>query len=96
MCIKAGQELGRAHPAAPWNAPTGAAVQGEMPRDRKAWEKRPAIPTGREEQADYRKKGKKGRECRRREKNRGSNEAPPFPSLPSSIPPPPAPKECPS
>lgn len=70
MCIKPRQELCRAHPAAPWNAPTGAALQEEMPRERNAWEKCPVIPTGREEQVDYRKKGKKGKECRQREKGK--------------------------
>lgn len=48
-----------------------AALRRTNARGEESHEKHSVIPTGREEQSDYRKKGRKGRECSRKEqKNR--------------------------
>lgn len=92
MCIKPGQELCRAHPAAPWNAPTGAALQEEMPRERNAWKSVLSFPQDVRSRLIIGKRARKERNADKgkKEKNKDYNEALTFSSLPSSIPPSPA------
>lgn len=47
-----------------------AALRRTNARGEESHEKHSVIPTGREEQSDYRKKGRKGRECSRKEQKK--------------------------